>query len=59
MLLPLDFFAVDFLVELDFGLLEVEVIFFGVLPLELGLEAAALVALKAYGSASTGATGCS
>jgi hypothetical protein len=61
-LLPVDFFAVllDF-VELDFGLLLVTV-FFGVLELLLlvVLRVGVLVgALKAYGSASTGATGCS
>lgn len=46
-LLLLDFFAVDFFVELDFGLLEEEATFFGVLLLELGLETEVLGALKA------------
>jgi hypothetical protein len=62
-LLPVDFFAVllDF-VELDLGLLLLVTVFFGVLVLLLlvVLRVGVLVgALKAYGSASTGATGCS
>jgi hypothetical protein len=63
-LLPVDFRAVllDF-VELDFGLLLLVVtVFFGVLELLLlvVLRVGVLVgAWKAYGSASTGATGCS